>query len=175
MTNVKSSAAFVGLCCGWTLEFAWPTFLDGFALTELVLAELPSFVGAGLIVLAAFAGVFGLLTGLTAGLLGGVSILAIFLVEYGSAVAGRAASGLRRGRTGAEDKVPIDVVDTFRDAADMAVAGLPRLGCRTDFLGDPKGSADPGRSGRILPASFAFFCAAMVSLIEGLIGIEVVL
>ena len=84
-------------------------------------------------------------------------------------------SALRRGRTGAEDNVPTDVVDTFREAADMSVVGLARLGWVPDFLGDPKGSADPGRSGRCLPASFAFFCAAMVSLIEGLAGIEVVL
>lgn len=84
-------------------------------------------------------------------------------------------SALRRGRTGAEDNVPIDVVDTFRGAADIAVVGLPRLGCMTDFLGDPNGSADPGRSAGSLPASFAFFCAAMVSLIEGLAGTEVVL
>ena len=84
-------------------------------------------------------------------------------------------SALRRGRTGAADNVPTDVVDTFREAADIAVAGLLRLGCVTDFLGDPKGSADPGRSGRFLPASFAFFCAAIVSLIEGLTGIDVVL
>ncbi len=175
ITMVKSSAAFVGLYWCWVVELTRPPFFDEFALLELILAGLPIFVGASLIVLAAFAGVFGLLTGLTAGLLGGVSVLAGFLVEYGSAVAGRATSALRRGRTGAEDNVPMDVVDTFREAADMAVAGLLRLGCMTDFLGDPKGSADPGRSGRCLPASFAFFCAAMVSLIDGLVGTEVVL
>ena len=153
----------------------WPAFFIELGLLELILAGLPIFVGPSLIVLAALAGVFGLLTGLTAGLLGGVSVRVGFLVEYGSAVAGRARSGLRRGRTGAEDNVPIDVVDTFREAADMAVAGLLRLGCMTDFLGDPKGSAEPGRSGRCLPASFAFFCAAIVSLMEGRAGTEVVL
>ena len=68
-------------------------------------------------------------------------------------------SALRRGRTGAEDNVPIEVVDTFREAADIAIAGLLPLGCMIGFLGDPKGSADPGRSGRSLPANFAFFCA----------------
>ena len=149
-------------------------FFDEAALLEPLLAELPIFIGSSLIVLATFAGVFGLLTGLTAGLRGGVSVLTGFLVEYGSAVAGRATSALRRGRIGAEDSVPIDVVDTLRDAADKAVAGLLRVACKMVFLGDPKGSADPGRSGG-LPANFAFFCAAIVSLMEGLAGIEVVL
>ena len=152
-----------------------PAFFDEFALLELTLAGLPIFVGPSLNELAALAGVFGLLTGLAAGLLGGVSVLAGFLVEYGSAVAGRATSALRRGRTGAEDRVPIDVVETLRDAADMAVAGLLRLCCMAGFWGDPMGSADPGRSGRCFPASFAFFCAAMVSLMEILAGTELVL
>ena len=75
----------------------------------------------------------------------------------GSAVAGLAISALRRGRTGADDKVPAEVVDTLREALDIAVAGLPILICEADFLGDPKGSADPGREGRFFPAAFAAF------------------
>ncbi len=66
-------------------------------------------------------------------------------------------SALRRGRTGAEDKVPTEAVETFREAVDIAVAGLPILDCDVDFLGDPNGSADPGREGRFLPAFAAFF------------------
>lgn len=97
------------------------------------------------------------LTGLAAGLLGGVSVLADFLWAYGSAVAGLAISALRRGRTGAEDRVPTDVVETCREAVDIAVAGRPKLDCEVDFLGDPKGSADPGRKGRFFPAFAAFF------------------
>lgn len=81
ITMVKSSAAFVGLCWGWTFKLTMPAFFDEFALTELVLAGLPIFVGPIFIVLAVFAGVFGLFIGLTAGLLGGVSVLAGFLVE----------------------------------------------------------------------------------------------
>lgn len=80
-TMVKSSAPFVGLQWGWIFELTGPGFFVEFAMTTLVLAGLPIFVGASLIVPAAFAGVFGLLTGLTAGLLGGVSVLAGFLVE----------------------------------------------------------------------------------------------
>ena len=78
---VKSSAAFVGLYWDWNFELTRPCFFDEFALTELALAGLPIVFGPSLIVLAAFAGVFGLLTGLTAGLLGGVPVLAGFLVE----------------------------------------------------------------------------------------------
>lgn len=77
-------------------------------------------------------------------------------------------SGLRAGRigrTGADDNVPI---------VDIAVAGLVMLEV-DDFSGVADGSAEPGRSGKFLPAIFARFCAAMVSLIEGLVGIEVVL
>lgn len=77
-------------------------------------------------------------------------------------------SGLRAGRigrTGADDKVPI---------VDIAVAGLAMLEV-DDFNGVADGSAEPGRSGRFLPANFARFCAAMVSLIEGLVGMELVL
>lgn len=108
-------------------------------------------------VLALGAGVLTFLIGLTAGLLDGVSVLAAFLFACGSAVAGLAISALRRGRTGAEDRVPNEVVDTLREAVDIAVAGLPTLICEVTFLGDPKGSADPGREGRFLPAAFAAF------------------
>jgi len=84
-------------------------------------------------------------------------------------------SGLRRGRTGAEDKLPIEVVETFREAAvDMAVAGLPIPDWPADFFGDEKGSAEPGREGRFFSLD-AFFCAAITSLMEGLLGTEVVL
>lgn len=77
-------------------------------------------------------------------------------------------SGLRAGRigrTGADDNVPI---------VDIAVAGLaiPEV---DDFNGVADGSAEPGRSGKLFSAAFARFCAAMVSLIEGLVGIELVL
>ena len=122
------------------------------------------------------AGVLPLLTGLAAGLFVGVSLLVSFLLAFGSAVAGLTKSALRRGRTGAEDRVPTEVVDTFREAVDIAVAGLPIPICEDDFLGDRKGSADPGREGNFLPAAFAaFFCAAIVSLIDGLGGTELVL
>lgn len=66
-------------------------------------------------------------------------------------------SALRRGRTGAEDKVPTEVVETSREAVDIAVAGLLKLDCDVDFLGDPEGSADPGRAERFLPALAACF------------------
>ena len=92
----------------------------------------------------------------------------------GSDVGGRVVAGcfvesglfaVLKGRTGAEDKDPI------------AVAGL---------LGPEEGlifgegiaeSADPGRSGNRRPVNFArLFCAAIVSLMEGLAaGTEVVL
>lgn len=93
--------------------------------------------------------------------------LAGLLLDCGSAVTGLFISGLlagRIGRTGAEDKVPV---------VDIAVAGLEIVG--TNFIGVADGSADPGRSGRIFPAIFARFCAAMVSLIEGCGGTELVL
>lgn len=44
-----------------------------------------------------------------------------------------------------------------------------------DFNGVAEGSAEPGRSGKVLTAIFARFCAAIVSLIEGFVGIELVL
>ena len=125
--------------------------------------------------LAGGAGVLTLLTGLIPGLLGGVSVLVGFLLEYGSAVAGLATSALLRGRTGAEDNVPTEVLETFRELEDIAAPGLPALGCVVDFLGDVDGSADEGRSGRLRPAAFAFFCAAMVSLMEGLVDAALVL
>ena len=103
------------------------------------------------------AGVFTLLTGLTAGLLGGVSVFVGFLLAYGSAVAGLAWSALLLGRTGADDRVPTEVVDTLRDAVDIAVAGLAMLICEADFFVEPRGSADPGREGKFLPAAFAAF------------------
>ena len=90
-----------------------------------------------------------------------------------SAVAGRALSALRRGRTGAEDNVPTEVVDTFREV-DIAVAGRAMLECELDFFGVGIGSAEPGLEGRFLSLA-ALFCAAIVSLIEGLVGTEVVL
>ena len=43
------------------------------------------------------------------------------------------------------------------------------------FLGDVDGSADEGRSERFRPAAFAFFCAAMASLMEGLVEAALVL
>ena len=140
-------------------------FLDVFFPTGL-----SSFFRSILVVLVFGAGVFGLFTGLTAGLLGGVSVRVVFLFAYGSAVNGLATSCLRRGRTGAEDKVPTDVVETLREAAvDIAVAGLPIPDGPTGFLGDEYGSADPGRGGRFLSFT-ALFCAAMTSLMEGLLG-----
>lgn len=150
-------------------------------LIGLVLAGLSIFLGPSLVVFVVDADDFVLLAGLVAGLLGGVPVFVGFTLAYRSAVAGLAISALRRGRTGAEDKVPTEVTDTFREAVDIAVAGRPMLDCEADFLGDPKGSADPGREGIFLPAAFAalaaFFCAAMVSLKDGLIcvGAEPVL
>lgn len=78
-------------------------------------------------------------------------------------ISGRRAG--RIGRTGADDNVPV---------VDITVAGLaiPEV---DDLNGVADGSAEPGRSGKLLSAAFARFCAAMVSLIEGLVGIEVVL
>ena len=161
MTIVKSSAAFVGLKCGWATSggrvlsgrpncFAW-------ALPFTILpvdAGLSTFLCEGFTELAVGAGVLTLFTGLTAGLLGGVSVFVNFLGACGSAVAGLGGSALRRGRTGAEDKVPTEVVDTLREAVDMKVAGLPRFIWEADFFGELKGSADPGREGRFLPAAF---------------------
>ncbi len=65
----------------------------------------------------------------------------------------------RRGRKGAEDIFPSD----FR-VSRRAVIG---------FVGDEMESAEEGRSGSVLvavAAAFAFFWAAMVSLIEGRAG-----
>lgn len=153
-----------------------PNLLEEFPFAGLAGAGLSPFLGASLMALTVGPGVLTLLTGLPAGLLGGVSVLAGFLLACGSAVAGLAISALLRGRTGAEDKVPTDVVDTLREAVDIAVAGLPMPICEADFLGDLRGSADPGREGRFLPAAFAaFFWAAIVSLIDGRGGTEVVL
>lgn len=56
----------------------------------------------------------------------------------------------------------------------MAVAGLAMLEV-DDFNGVAEGSAEPGRSGKFFTAIFARFCAAIVSLIEGFAGIELVL
>jgi len=94
-----------------------------------------------------------LLAGLVAGLLCGVGVLADFLV-FESAVLGLAISARRRGRTGADDRVPVDWVETWREAVDMAVAGLAGA---ISLAGDAKDSADPGRSGRFLPAALALF------------------
>lgn len=57
---------------------------------------------------------------------------------------------------------------------DIAVAGLAACD-NIGFIGVAEGSADPGRSGKAFPAIFARFCAAIVSLIEGLVGMELVL
>lgn len=98
----------------------------------------------------------------------GLSLAGILLV-YGSAVPGLLISGLRAGRigrTGAEDKEP---------TVDIAVAGLVILDKEAGFIGVAEGSADPGRSGRFFPATFTRFCAAIVSLMDGLVGTEVVL
>lgn len=54
------------------------------------------------------------------------------------------------------------------------MAGLATLEV-DDFNGVAEGSAEPGRSGRVLTAILARFCAAIVSLIEGFVGIELVL
>ena len=71
-----------------------------------------------------------------------------------SAVVGRERSARRRGRTGADERVPTDWEEPWRDDVDMAVAG--RVGAMV-LVGDAKDSAEPGRSGRFLPAAFAFF------------------
>lgn len=95
--------------------------------------------------------------------------LAGFLFGGGSAVTGLFISGRRAGRigrTGADDKEPM---------VDMAVAGLAILEKAAGFMGVAEGSAEPGRSGRTFPDIFARFCAAMVSLIDGFGGREVVL
>lgn len=71
---------------------------------------------------------------------------------------------LRRGRSGADDIFPSDLSESGR-----ATTGL---------VGDDIESADAGRSGSVFgaaAAAFAFFWAAMVSLIEGRAGIELVL
>ena len=163
MTIVKSSAAFVGLIWGWVTSkgrapLGNPNLLkEGFPLPGLLAAGLSGFGDASLVVLAFGAGVLTLFTGLPAGLRGGVSVLVDFRMAWGSAVGGLARSGLRRGRTGAEDKLPTEVVDALREAVDIAVAGLAMFICEADFLGDPKGSADPDREGRFLPAALAAF------------------
>lgn len=77
-------------------------------------------------------------------------------------------SGFRvilKGRTGADDNDPI------------AVAGLAVLKDGLVFGDKIAESADPGRSGKRLSGKLArFFCAAIVSLMEGLAaGTEVVL
>ena len=187
MTIVKSSAAlvglmFIGLSTGWRFLLKVPILLgEGFLIAALF-AGLPICLVECLKLLVAGAGVLTLFAGLGAGLRGGVSALIGFLFEYESAaVAGLTISILRRGRTGAEESVPTEVLDTFRDAVDMAVAGLPRLDCDMDFFGVPNSSADPGREGISLPAALAalaaFFWAAMVSLNDGFDfgGIEPVL
>lgn len=120
-------------------------------------AGLSTFLGASLTVFVEGAGVFGLFAGLAAGLFGGVSVLMGFLLAYGSAVAGLARSALRRGRTGAEDKVPTEALETFRDAdVDIAVVDLPIPCWAADFFGDENGSADPGRDGRFFSLAALF-------------------
>lgn len=71
--------------------------------------------------------------------------------------------------------MPTEALETFRAAEAIAVPGRPAPGCTIAFLGEVDGSAEEGRSGRFQPAAFAFFCAAIVSLIEGLMGIAFVL
>ncbi len=100
-------------------------------------------------------------------------VLAGLLLVDGSTVTAFLSSGRstlrlgRVGRTGAEDRVPIVV--------DIAVAGLAMPDAAGVNLADGVDSADPGRSGTVLIASFARFCAAIVSLIDGLGGTELVL
>ena len=89
-----------------------------------------------------------------------------------SAVAGFARSARLRGRTGADDRLPVEVVDTAREV-DIEVAG--RAGA-AGFVGDVEVSAaDPGLSGRSLPAARALFWAAIASFMDGRVGTAPVL
>lgn len=71
--------------------------------------------------------------------------------------------------------MPTEALETFRAAGAVAVPDRPALGCTVAFFGEVDGSAEEGRSGRFQPAAFAFFCAAIVSLMEGLVDIAFVL
>lgn len=97
------------------------------------------------------------------------AIFEIPLAECGSPVAAFFISGLlagRIGRTGADDRVPIELA---KAVAGLAVPDEAEKCCKgaADW-------ADPGRSGRFFDAIFARFWAAMVSRIVGF-GIDVVL
>lgn len=71
-----------------------------------------------------------------------------------SAVVDFARSARRRGRTGADDRFPVEVVETAREV-DIEVAGLAGA---AGFVGEVDVSAaDPGRSGRWTPAARALF------------------
>jgi hypothetical protein len=102
--------------------------------------------------------------------------------EYGPAVAGRAVSsgrGAERnfvGRIGATERPPCaTVVDSDR----LALTGTPSDGCdpldtfdelEAVLMGENDDIAEPGRAGRFLVATIAFFCANIASLNEGLGG-----
>ncbi len=85
-------------------------------------------------------------------------------------MAGLFNSGLRAGligRTGADERVPgcefvvVEIEEVVRLVVDIAVDGLTREVELDDEMGDRTGEndacADPGRSGRSLPANLAFF------------------
>ncbi len=102
-----------------------------------------------------------------------------FLLAYGSAVAGRATSGLRAGlmgRMGAEDSVPGTVVVADLDA-DGLMDAMETEGLMVDIeveglVGDRDAvdCAEAGRSGKVPAAIAARFCAAIASLTLGFGG-----
>lgn len=97
------------------------------------------------------------------------TIFEIPLAECGSAIAAFFISGLRAGRigrTGADERVPIELA--------KAVAGLVVPDEVEKCCKGAADWADPGRSGRFFDAIFARFWAAMVSRIVGF-GTDVVL
>lgn len=124
------------------------------------------------------------LAGVFSGVIEGVAFLALRLLAYGSAVAGRASSGLRGGLRGADIREPDPLVfdDAKADLADadvdIAEGGrgtcdvLDVEGCirvlidvvNCDFTGEKVARAELGRSGRFLAAAIlALFCSAIFS------------
>lgn len=136
----------------------------------------------------AAAGVFGLVTvddlaleGLSAGLMLGVACAPALLAAYGSAVAGRASSGLRGRLTGADIRDPeVELlgarvrvgrsrVVAAEARAGLAVPDLPGPGRpaeEMDVIGERTDCAEVGRSGMAFAAAAARLCAAIASLTD---------
>ena len=92
-------------------------------------------------------------------------------IEYGPAVAGRAAiSGLlRAGRIGATD-IPLDLTEmvpasgrTLLPVGFAAPLGFSSAGSDTLRTGETLAMAEPGLAGSFLASSVAFFCAIICS------------